>query len=32
MSCALPFIDQGGTYKGAEPQHVGLGAKRREYI
>jgi hypothetical protein len=32
MSCALPFIAQGGTYKDAEPRHVGPGAKRREYI
>jgi hypothetical protein len=30
-SCALPFIAQGGTYKGAEPRHVGPGAKQREY-
>jgi hypothetical protein len=27
---ALPFIAQGGTYKDAEPRHVGLGAKRKE--
>jgi hypothetical protein len=32
MSCALPFITQGGTYKDAEPRHVGPGAKQREYI
>jgi hypothetical protein len=31
-SCALPFIAQGGTYKDAEPRHVGPGAKQREYI
>jgi hypothetical protein len=26
---ALPFIAQGGTYKDAEPRHVGPGAKRK---
>jgi hypothetical protein len=31
-SCALPFIAQKGTYKDAEPRHVGPGAKQREYI
>jgi hypothetical protein len=29
-SCALPFIAQGGTYKDAEPRHVGLGVKWKE--
>jgi hypothetical protein len=30
MSCALPFIAQGGTYKDAKPRHVGPGAKWKE--
>jgi hypothetical protein len=27
---ASPFIAKGGTYKGAEPRHMGPGAKQRE--
>jgi hypothetical protein len=29
---ASPFIAQGGTYKGTEPQHAGPGTKWREIL
>jgi hypothetical protein len=30
--CAFPFIAQGGTYKDAEPRHVGPEAQWKENI
>jgi hypothetical protein len=30
--CPHFYSSKGGTYKDAEPRHVGPGAKRREYI